>query len=1214
MQVINIKTFLIILGGLLCFNLVQAQELWKSAENIKSTLSPNEMVAQISDYSTLEVDYEVLSALLAKAPEEFVKKRGKLVHFPMPDGSLKAFQVFDSPIMEQELQDKYPSIRNYKIISTDGSKASGRIGVNYHGFHASIRTVDGQVYIDPYADNQKEYYASYYTSDYGKTMSDVPTCGVSGADQDSYLDEFDFDVTDNIESQEIQSRSWEGDVTLRTYRCAIACTGEWGQAKGGTVEAALSAVNTSLTKINEIFEYEVAIRMILVADNDLLMHMSANSDPYTNSNQGAELIGQNTEAISNIIGFGNFDIGHVYTNACSDVGGIASLASVCGFGKGNGVTCHYSSNIDLISIRVACHEMGHQFAASHSFNNCDEENESTSSGYEPGSGWTIMSYAGGCGPAKNVANGPFPYYHGINLQQMTEFSRNGAGDGCASYVETSNTHPVLELPYVDGFSIPLLTPFRLTGTATDAEGDELTFSWEEFDLGPLTLPGSPILDAPQFVSEVPNSDPERIFPALPKILANQTDNLEVLPFYEKDMTWRLTVRDNNDEAGGQEWKEVQFYATETAGPFLVDYPNTTITFTAGEQYEVLWDVANTDNSVVNCQFVDILISTDAGLTFTKILKSYTANDGAEVITIPSTTTNFARVMVRAADNIFFDISNINSKIVEATEAGFSAVAVPGFQALCLPANAVIDVETDQYLGYDAPLLLEVIEGLPAGATVSFSENPVVPGNTTILTVDADAVTVSGAFDLSIRGISGTDTVYLSSIIEVTSSDYSDLATEFPAAGESSIESVPTFTWVADTDADSYIFELSDNPSFENGDINIYKAGITTNSFEIQEPLLKNNIYFWRISGVNKCGVGFTTALSTFSSEALSCKSYAESAVPINLPSSIATTTNLETVIVSNGQISDVSIRSLKGTHQNFKDLQAKLISPAGTEVTLFTNRCAGATSYNVAFDDISPFDIQCPMLNGTAYKPEGDLTAFNGEDLFGKWILAVTDINAGNGGKVDKYVLEVCSNASLSAPSLVKNNVLKIGPGQTDLINQGRLLVEDEDNDADELQYTLVVTPQEGILRLNGLAMVIGSTFTQDDLDKNRISYQHESSASDPITDSFVFVVDDGEGGWIDLTVFNIEISVINGISELPFKYEVDIYPNPSNGQVNLLINNLGQKVYEVEISDILGRKLNSANYNSNQISLDMESYGAGTYFLRVNIDDSHKVFKLVIQ
>jgi len=1160
-----------ILAAMVC-SISYGQGLWQKVDSEKISASPSELVEYISEYEAFEVDYEALIKKLERAPKEFKNKKGLKMEIPMPDGSLEEVSVFRTKMMEDGLSEKYPLIQNYSFQSNRDHTIQGKFGVSQLGFMASISSPEGKIYIDRFADGNTKNYVSYFVKNYTRDASMLPSCGVTSEMNDKFLDGYNFD---NAPEPSSTLRAPEGAVTLRTYRIAIATTGEFAQQKGGNAEDVLAVINESVVRLNEIFESEVAIRFILVADNDKIIHLNPATDPYSNANMGAQLIGQNTVAIGNLIPLNEWDIGHVYTSTCQDVGGIASLQSVCGPSKGNGVTCHYSNNLDVITTRVAAHEIGHQFGATHSFNHCDGENESSGSGYEPGSGHTIMSYAGGCGQALNVANAPFIYYHGINIEQMIDFSQVGNGNTCATFIETDNSYPEVTLPYgQEKFYIPLETPFQLTGQVVDAENDAITYSWEEFDLGPLTTPGEPILDAPQFVSEVPNESPGRILPDLTKILTNNYDKLEVLPFYEKDMTWRLTARDNNSEAGGADWEEVNFIATETAGPFLVEYPNQSEDLVAGTTETITWDVANTDGELVNCQFVNIKLSNDGGLTYPYTLASFTPNDGSQEVIIPNAESNFSRVWIEAADNIFFDVSNTNSKILPATEASFSAVAIPGYQQICLPDNAEIQINTEQFLGFDELITFEVISGLPVGATTDFSVNPVAPGSPTVLTIDASAVLVSESYELVIKGTTATREFEFTSIIDLTSSDFSELAVVSPAPGESAIEAVPTFTWVEDTDADTYVFELSDNPDFANGDIVIIEDGIESNTYTIEEPLSKNTIYFWRVRGVNRCGQGFTTALSTFATEALSCKQYTENEVPINLPSSGTPTTILESVIVASGQVSDVNISLLKGTHTRVKDLVVSLRSPSGTTAVLFDKRCAGATSFNVGFDSESPAEIQCPMLNSAVYQPEEALTIFNGEDLQGTWELLIEDTKSGDGGKVTDYTLDVCSNASLSAPELDRNNALNMGPGGFDLINDGRLRVIDGDNDNDELVFTLVEVPSVGTLKKNGSTLSIGKTFTQEDLNANLITYSHDGVNTAPDTDRFVFVVDDGEGGWIDLTTFTINIDIASNVEENDFSFEVELFPNPTAGIFNIDVQGVSSQEVKVAVFVILAIEL----------------------------------------
>ncbi len=1189
---------------------------WKSIEKQNIVVGPSEVVEYIEEYTSFQLDRSFFSSHLENAPLEFSGKKGLKTSIPMPDGHLQTVFVYRSKIMEDGLAEKYPDIKNYKFASEDKS-ISGRFAISQIGFTASVSSPEGKIYIDRYSDESKDFYVSYLTKNYIKEAGKSLACGVSSEDNDAFLEAFNFENSP-IPSGNLKAP--EGEVTLRTYRIAIATTGEFSQQKGGNADDILALLNESVTKLNEIFESEVSIRFLLIEDNDKIIHLNPNTDPYSNANQGAMLIGQNTTAIGNIIPFNDWDIGHVYTSGCSDVGGIAALQSVCGPNKGNGVTCHYSNNIDIITTRVAAHEIGHQFGATHSFNHCDGENESSGSGYEPGSGQTIMSYAGGCftddGTSLNVASGPFIYFHGINIEQMITFSQEGNGNTCADYISTGNTYPQVSLDYPESvYYIPLETPFQLTGSVVDAEDSNITYSWEEFDLGPLSLLGQPILDAPQFVSEVPNETPRRILPELPKILTGIYDNLEVMPFFEKDMTWRLTVRDNNGEAGGADWAETRFIATETAGPFEVLYPNTPIQFTAGTQDTIKWDVANTDGDLVNCKYVNILLSEDGGLTYPHSLAINTPNDGSEVVFIPNAVSNTVRVWIEAADNIFLDISNANSTILEAAEATFTATAIPSYQEICLPDMASIQINTDQFLGFDEEISLEVISGLPEGASYSFSPSTVQPGESSELTIDASNVVSSSAYDIVVRATTESREIDIVSTIELVSGDFSDLAILSPESGESGVEILKTFTWVEDTDADSYTFELSNNPDFTTGSILVKETGLTEESYTLEQPIDRNAVYFWKVTGINRCGDSFTTPVAAFAAEALTCKDYAENEIPVNLPSSGTPTTILESVLVANGQVSDVNVTLLKGTHSNFKDLRVSLKSPQGTTVSLFDKRCAGATSFNVAFDSDSPADIQCPMLNSAKYKPEGDLSIFNGEDLIGTWELIIEDLVSGNGGKVDEYILNICSNVALGeAPILDRNNQLNIAPGEAELINDGRLRVLDGDNDNDELTYTLVEVPQYGELRLSGVTLTVGQTFTQEDLNNNYISYKHTDSSTDPQDDAFVFVVDDSEGGWINLTTFTIDINLVNSV-ENEFAYDVNIYPNPSNGQFIIDVLDSKSSAVTIEIVDVLGQVITRERRTSgNKMSFDLTNQPKGTYFVKLEIENSYKIYKINVQ
>ena len=385
--------------------------------------------------------------------------------------------------------------------------------------------------------------------------------------------------------------------------------------------------------------------------------------------------------------------------------------------------------------------MGHQLSAAHPWSNCTpfwngtdpDGNDQLSDGnaYEPGSGSTIMSYVGACG-VNNVQSSGDDYLHVNSIESIQSYSREGAGT-CAMVFPTDNFDPDVVIPFGDGLRIPISTPFQLTAVASDVNPDDtLTYCFEQYDLGPISPLGSPIGNAPAFRSYLPTENPTRIFPRIGTIVNNFSNKTEVLPTYARDLTFRCTVRDSKWGGGGTVWDEIAFESVETAGPFLVMHPNVNQTFEVGEYVEVTWDVANTDSTPVNCQYVNILLSTNGGYEYPISLAQNVANTGSYTVVIPNELTGLARVKIEAADNIFFDISNVNFKIEAPSTPGFSVSSGPYFQKVCLPELPMVNINTLSLLDYDSLIYFEAI-GLPAGATAEFSANPIMPSEDATLT-------------------------------------------------------------------------------------------------------------------------------------------------------------------------------------------------------------------------------------------------------------------------------------------------------------------------------------------------------------------------------------------------------------------------------------------------------------------------------------------------
>ena len=614
-------------------------------------------------YRTLKLNLSAAQTLLLSAPMEFTNEamEGRsIIILPMPDGTFQKFKFWESPTMAPELQAQFPEIRTYTGQGIDDSYATLKFDLTPHGFHAQILSPNGRVFIDPYSKGDIYNYISYYTKDFHK-LDAVFDC------------QTEFDITQPELDYEIDTPT---GPQLRTYRLAVAATVEYTAFHGGTIALGLAAVTTSVNRVNGVYEREVAVRMVLVANNNLIV-FAAEPDGYTNGS-GSTMLGQNQSKLDAVIGSANYDIGHVFSTGG---GGIAGLGVVCVAGsKARGVTGSGSPIGDPFDIDYVAHEMGHQFDANHTFNGTGGSclgNGNSSTAYEPGSGSTIMAYAGICSPQDLQSNSD-AYFHTISFDEIVAFT---LASSCPVITSTGNGAPTVTVP-TGGFTIPISTPFALTGSATDPNGDALTYCWEEFDLGPAGAPGSPSGDAPIFRSFNPTSSSTRTFPKLSDLLNNTSTIGEILPTYTRNLKFRLTARDNRAGGGGVNYSQVNFSVTSTAGPFVVTSPNTGVSWQGNTNQTITWNVANTNNSPVSCANVKILLSTNGGNTFNTTLVASTPNDGSEIINLPNLPTSQARIKVEAVGNIFFDISNVNFTIINnpvINPGSFSAEAISSSQ-------------------------------------------------------------------------------------------------------------------------------------------------------------------------------------------------------------------------------------------------------------------------------------------------------------------------------------------------------------------------------------------------------------------------------------------------------------------------------------------------------------------------------------------------------
>ncbi|MGB0888567.1 MAG: reprolysin-like metallopeptidase, partial [Vicingaceae bacterium] len=400
--------------------------------------------------------------------------------------------------------------------------------------------------------------------------------------------------------------------------------------------------------------------------------------------------------VNNIIGSSNYDIGHVFSTGG---GGIAGWGVVCSSSqKARGVTGSPSPQGDAFDIDYVAHEMGHQFRGSHSYNNSCSGNRSNSTSYEPGSGSSIMGYAGICSP--NVQGNSDVLFHGISLEEIGSFITS-SGDVCGTDTPLSNNPPSITGTNIDGnVSIPANTPFALTMTATDPDGDALTYTWEQFDkqITPQP-PQANSTTGPNFRSFNPSTSPTRHIPELLKVSLGIPTTWEVLSNVSRVFNFRATVRDNAIGGGCNDHTDVSLNVDGNSGPFVVTAPNNPGGWwTVGQPAQVTWDIAGTDLSPVNCDKVDIFLSVNNGSSYPIQLANDVPNQGQWTVIAPNNVTIVARVMVISSNGTFFDVSDNNFKIQAATgindlSANQSVLSFYNNQKIELSLS---DVETGNY--------------------------------------------------------------------------------------------------------------------------------------------------------------------------------------------------------------------------------------------------------------------------------------------------------------------------------------------------------------------------------------------------------------------------------------------------------------------------------------------------------------------------------------
>ena len=982
--------FILLLEGTGIF--AQHRLLWKAVSE-EGNHSRRNASYEVSKRKTYELDIDELRNRLKNTPLRGQQNgHGTAMDFPMPDGRTATFRVYETPVLHSSLRQQHKQIRSYTGRSPEDPSLLIKFTLTTFGFHGMIFTPEREViYINP-EDKEAGIYEVFSKGE------------VSPKAFDCQVQEMTKEVEKNTEENKI---AVVNDGNLRTFRLALAATAEYtlyhANAAGvgsGTDEekraAALAAMVVTMTRVNGIFESEMGITMELVP-NESIIFLNANTDGLTN-NDGVSLISEIQEVIDTNIGFANYDIGHVFSTGG---GGIAHLSSPCTAVKARGVTGLDHPVGDPFDVDFVAHEMGHQYGATHTFNNSCGGNRTNFTAVEPGSGSTIMTYAGLCPP--DIQTNVSAYFHAISIQQMWD-NITGGSSTCAALTPTGNTAPVADAG--NDYTIPVSTPFVLEGQGTDADGDALTYSWEQMDTEISIQPPAPTsTGGPLFRSVEPALSPARYFPNIPNLLAGNLSTVwEVLPGVSRELNFSFLVRDNNPDGGQTARDNARITVADNSGPFAVTSQVVEEAWEAGEVHTITWDVANTDIVPVSATYVTILLYTDPQLDNSIVLADNVVNDGSHDIIVPGgVETTTGRIMVRPVNNIFF---SINAADITITQSEYVLYFASLEHTACQPDDGIFSFTYNTYLGFSGVTDFTAV-GVPAGLTVSFSPaSAMVDGTEVEVTVANTGGVPAGNYTFTIHAASGALVRDYGITLSVYDNSLGDVSLSAPADGASEVELQPQLQWQAVNFAVQYEIQISDVPDFSS----VVESAVIR--YENYTPLTLQDLttYYWRVRPLNGCVEGAFGNVFSFTTIAIDCRTFSYN-TPVPITDAGTTNITASVFVVEDLPVQNISLH-LDITHSWVEDLRASLTSPSGTVVQLFSHVCGNGDDVNATFND-DGFSVACafssPAISGVI-RPDQPLSAFAGESAQGEWVLTVYDDADKDGGTLNAFSLDMCVN------------------------------------------------------------------------------------------------------------------------------------------------------------------------------------------------------------
>ena len=854
MRKVPVLTLLAVMITTVAFSQV---DYWSANNENRSTIAIDKAVARLTyprEFKLFNLNAAPLRQVLFSIVDA-QSKRSTIITLPNADGNLEQYEVFEASNFEPELQARFPDIRAFSGRGINDRSATLKLSFSPRGIQTMVfRSGRENEFIEAYSADRNVY--AVFRSQ--RPAGALPwTCSTP-----------DEKLATGLNNQ-VDSYVARSGGNLKTIRLAQSVTAEYSNYFGATssaqVSLVLAAVNATMTRCNGVYEKDLALHLNLIANTTNVFYYNPSTDPYSPPSQMGQWNSQLQSTLTSVIGEANYDIGHLF-GASGGGGNAGCIGCVCVNGsKGRGITSPADAipEGDNFDIDYVVHEVGHQLGANHTFS---MSLEGTGVNKEVGSGITIMGYAGITG--QDVAPHSIDIFHQASIAQI---QANLNTKTCPVTTTLANATPVVNAGA--DYTIPISTPFALTGSATDANsGDVLTYCWEQNDNASSGQTGSASVanpskpSGPNWISFVGSTSPTRYFPKMQTILAGQNvsgplqggdagANTEALSSVSRTLNFRLTVRDNAPyspsapvSVGQTQFDDVLINVTNSSGPFAVTAPNTAVSWAGNSTQTITWSVNNTTAAPVSCANVKISISTDGGTTFSTLIAT-TPNDGNQAVTIPNTPTNTARIKVEAVGNIFFDISNTNFTITTGsgcgTPGGLSASAITNTSA------TVNWTAVSGALSYDVDY-----KAASSGTWINTATG------TTSTSVNLSGLTEGTLYDYRVRAnCSGGSSSYGQG--QFTTTAPCNAPTGLTSSGITS--SAATVSWSAVSGAVSYDVDYKPNLS---GTWTSAVAGTSSTSVNLS-GLTSSTLHDWRVRA--NCGASgsgdysqaqFTTAVAT----------------------------------------------------------------------------------------------------------------------------------------------------------------------------------------------------------------------------------------------------------------------------------------------------------------------------------------------------------------